>query len=282
MGTIPAVVPTTGFHQVLRQAWHRADSMLCVGLDPDLARMPVPLDGAADAAFHFCREIVDATADLVCAFKPQFAYFASQRAEDQLERLCAYIRDRHPDVLLLLDAKRGDIGPTAEHYAREAFHRYAAHAVTVNPYLGTDSIEPFLRVPGRGVFALCRTSNPGSGDFQSLLVDGEPLYVHVARRAALEWAELGECGLVVGATYPDELRVVRSIVGDMPLLVPGIGAQGGDIAATVAAGADSSGFGMVVNTSRAVLYASAGRDFADAARAEAIRTRDELRASSAR
>lgn len=271
-----------GFHQLLRDAWHRADSMLCVGLDPDSARFPTHLDGNPDALFHFCREIVDATADVVCAFKPQIAYFASQRAEEQLERICAHIREAYPDVLLILDAKRGDIGPTAEHYAREAFRRYGAHVVTVNPYLGTDSVEPFLRVDGHGVFVLCRTSNPGSGDFQSLTVDGEPLYQHVARRVATEWNDIGECGLVVGATYPTELAEVRRIVGDLPLLVPGIGAQGGDIAATVRAGADSTGYGMVVNSSRAVLYASAGRDFADAARAEAVATRDALRAATVR
>jgi orotidine-5'-phosphate decarboxylase len=277
MGTTSAFLPGPGFHQVLRDVWHSSDSMLCVGLDPDPERMPAPLDGHPDSAFQFCREIVDATADLVCAFKPQFAYFASQRAEDQLERICTYIRETYPQVLLILDAKRGDIGPTAEHYAREAFQRYDAHVVTINPYLGTDSIEPFLRYDDRGAFVLCRTSNPGSGDFQSLDIHGEPLYVHVARRAALEWAALGACGLVVGATYPDELRVVRSIVGDMPLLVPGIGAQGGDIAATVSAGADSTGYGMVVNSSRAILYASNERDFADASRVVAMATRDELR-----
>ncbi len=278
MDTTSASSPATGFYQQLRNAWHTSRSMLCVGLDPDPSRMPVPLDGHSDATFHFCREIIDATADLVCAFKPQFAYFASQRAEGQLERICTYIRDTYPEVLLILDAKRGDIGPTADHYAREAFHRYGAHVVTINPYLGTDGVEPFLRHPGHGAFVLCRTSNPGSGDFQSLEIDGEPLYVHVARRAARDWVGLGECGLVVGATYPDELRLVRALVGDMPLLVPGVGAQGGDVAATVAAGVDSTGYGMVVNSSRAILYASAGRDFAQAARAVATATRDKLRA----
>jgi len=248
--------------------------MLCVGLDPDPSRLP---DVVGGDIFAFCREIVDATADLVCAFKPQIAYFASVGAESALERLCAHIRDRHPDVLLVLDSKRGDIGSTAEQYAREAFDRYRAHVVTVNPYLGGDSVEPFLRHDGGGVFVLCRTSNPGSGDFQSLMVDGRPLYQHVAVRVAHEWSSIGDCGLVVGATYPQELAEVRALVGDLPLLVPGIGAQGGDVAATVAAGVAPDGHGMVVNSSRAVLYASAGEDFADAARAEALRTRDALR-----
>lgn len=253
--------------------------MLCVGLDPDVSKMPTPLKGVGHAIERFCIDIVDATADLVCAFKPQVAYFAAHRAEDALERICQHIRDRYPNVVLILDAKRGDIGPTAEQYAREAFERYGAHAVTVNPYLGTDSLEPFLRYDGHGVFVLCRTSNPGSGDFQSLVADGDPLYVHVARRAATRWRHMGECGLVVGATYPDELGLVRSIVGDLPLLVPGIGAQGGDVSATVSAGADAEGYGMVINSSRAVLYASDGHNFAEAARQAAISTRDEIRAA---
>jgi len=256
--------------------------MLCVGLDPDPARVPHSLTGEPDATYRFCKEIVDATADVVCAFKPQIAYFASQRAEAQLERLCHYIRETYPHTLLVLDAKRGDIGPTAEHYAREAFDRYGAHVVTVNPYLGTDSVEPFLRYEGRGIFVLCRTSNPGSGDFQSLDVAGEPLYEHIARRVALEWSQIGECGLVVGATYPDELRRVRAIVGDLPLLVPGIGAQGGDVQATVHAGHDSAGRGMVINSSRAILYASDGDDFAEAARATAIATRDQINTAAER
>ena len=260
----------------LRSAWASSGSMLCVGLDPDPQRLPASVGDGPGAVFAFCRDIVDATADVVCAFKPQFAHFAAQRAEPQLERLCAYIRTTYPDVVLILDAKRGDIGSTAEHYATEAFTRYDAHAVTVNPYLGTDAVAAFLAHAGRGVIVLCRTSNPGSGDFQSLVVEGEPLYVHVARRVSTEWSRLGECALVVGATYPDELRTVRGIVGDLPILVPGIGAQGGDVAATVAAGRDSAGLGMIVNSSRAILYASAGADFADAARRVAITTRDEI------
>ncbi len=266
-----------GFHDKLRDAWRSSQSMLCVGLDPDPTLLPSQFDRSAQAIYEFCTAIVDATAHAVCAFKPQIAYFAAQRAEPQLERLCHYIRDSYPDVLLILDAKRGDIGPTALQYAREAFERYGADVVTVNPYLGTDSIEPFLRYPEHGVFALCRTSNPGSGDFQSLEIDGEPLYVHVARRAVMEWNGIGECGLVVGATYPDELGAVRSIVGDMPLLVPGVGAQGADIEATVAAGATADGYGMVINSSRAIIYASSGPDFADAASCTATGTRDAIR-----
>jgi orotidine-5'-phosphate decarboxylase len=250
--------------------------MLCVGLDPHPARLPAAVGHGPDAVFAFCRDIVDATADLVCAFKPQIAHFAAHRAEPELERLCAHIRDTLPGVTLILDAKRGDIGSTAEHYASEAFDRYGAHAVTVNPYLGTDAVEPFLTHPAGAAIILCRTSNPGGADLQSLVVDGEPLYVHVARRVAKEWSALGDCGLVVGATYPDELATVRATVGELPILVPGVGAQGGDIAATVAAGRDTSGFGMIVNNSRGINYASSGADFAGAARRAAIVMRDEL------
>ncbi|MFZ4719227.1 MAG: orotidine-5'-phosphate decarboxylase [Ilumatobacteraceae bacterium] len=264
------------FHDRLRASWGASSSMLCVGLDPDPARLP---DAVGGSVLDFCTAIIDATADTVCAFKPQIAYFAAAGAERELEQVCTHIRDRHPHALLVLDAKRGDIGPTAEQYAKEAFDRYGADVVTVNPYLGGDTIEPFLRHPGGGVFVLCRTSNPGSGDFQSLSVGDEPLYQRVARRV-VEWNEVGDCGLVVGATYPDELRQVRSIVGDLPLLVPGVGAQGGDVEATVTAGADATGYGMVINSSRAILYASSGADYADAARAEAIRTRDAIRAVS--
>jgi orotidine-5'-phosphate decarboxylase len=259
--------------------------MLCVGLDPDVHRLPPSLTAASPstnaAVETFCREIVDATADLVCAFKPQIAHFAALGAERELERVCAHMRSEHPDVLLILDAKRGDIGSTAERYAAEAFDRYGAHVVTVNPYLGGDSIEPFLTHDARdpdsgGVFVLCRTSNPGSGDLQSLLVDSEPLYLHVARRV-VSWNELGDCGLVVGATYPSELADVRALVGDLPLLVPGIGAQGGDIAATVSAGRDTIGFGMAINSSRAILYADASPDWPAAARSAAQSTVAEIR-----
>ena len=224
------------FYKRLNTAWDRSGSMLCVGLDPDVARFPTAMRGSVDAIEEFCKAIVDATGDLVCAFKPQIAYFAAVGAEKQLENICEYIRAKFPDVVLILDAKRGDIGDTAALYAREAFSRYGADAVTVNPYLGTDSLEPFLTTPGKGTIVLCRTSNSGSSEFQSLEVDGEPLYLRVARTAAAKWRSIGECALVVGATYPDELAQVRAIVGDMPILVPGIGAQGGDINAVVRAG----------------------------------------------
>lgn len=260
----------------LDASWNASRSMLCVGLDPDPTRMPLPLDGTHGATEAFCRAIIDATADLVCAFKPQIAYFASQGAEEALERICGYVRETYPDVTLILDAKRGDIGSTARHYAEEAFGRYGAHAVTVNPYLGTDSVAPYFEYGG-GVIALCRTSNPGGDDIQSLVADGQPVYAHVARMVADDWSTRGDCGLVVGATYPSELADVRAIAPDIAILVPGIGAQGGDAAAVVEHGASADGRGLIVSSSRAVLYASNGADFAEAARAEAERTAANLR-----
>jgi orotidine-5'-phosphate decarboxylase len=266
------------FKTRLQEAWSRQDSLLCVGLDPDPAKFPAGFKGRSDRIFDFCRAIVDATADFACAFKPQIAYFASQRAEDQLEQLMRYIRENHPAVPVVLDAKRGDIGSTAEHYAREAFERYGADAVTVNPYMGLDSAEPYLAYADRGTIVLCRTSNAGGSDLQALSVGDEKLYQRVARMVAERWNTKGQCGLVVGATFPQELADVRRIVGDdLPLLVPGIGAQGGDVDATVAAGRNTAGTGMMINSSRAILYASAGEDFAEAARRAAQETRDAIR-----
>lgn len=258
------------FGAKLAAAWSTSGSMLCVGLDPDPARMPVQLDGVPDAIERFCCAVVDATADLVCAFKPQIAHFAAQRAEGALEAVCAHIRERHPHVPILLDAKRGDIGSTAEFYAREAFGRYRADAVTYNPYLGTDAAEPLLAQGA--VFAICRTSNPGSGELQDLDVGGRPLYERVAEMVASRWAQRGEVGLVVGATYPDQLQAVRALVGDIPILVPGVGAQGGDVQASVNAGTTPDGTGLLISSSREILYASPGEDFADVARTAAQRT----------
>ena len=266
-------------HQ-LRSAWTTSDSLLCVGLDPDIARMPAQFRGKSDGIFAFCKAIVDSTADLVCAFKPQIAYFAALRAEDQLEALCRHVRTTYPHIPLILDAKRGDIGATAEQYAREAFERYDASAVTVNPYMGSDSVAPYLERADRGTIVLCRTSNPGGSDLQFLDAGGTPVYLHVARLVAERWNSLGQCALVVGATFPQELARVREVVGDMPLLVPGIGAQGGDIAATVAAGRSMDGAGMMINSSRAILYATPQEhlqeDFAQAARRAALETRDAI------
>ena len=264
-------------------------SMVCVGLDPEPARFPGALRGDASRIFDFCAAIVEATADLVIAFKPQIAYFAAHRAEDQLERLMAHMRQVAPGVPVILDAKRGDIGSTAAQYAVEAFERYGADAVTLSPFMGFDSVEPYLKYQGKGAFLLCRTSNPGGDDLQSQRlssVPGEPLlYEHVARLAQGPWNLNGQLGLVVGATYPAEIERVRAIAPTMPLLIPGVGAQGGDAAATVRAGwrgdAQTTVAPIIVNSSRAILYASSGADFAQAARREAAKTRELLQAARA-
>lgn len=272
------------FNQQLQSAWASQGSMLCIGFDPDPKRLPLTLQGKPEGIFEFCREIADATADLVCSFKPQFAYFASQRAEAQLEKLIKHLKDQHPHIPVILDSKRGDIGSTADQYALEAFERYGADAVTVNPYMGFDTIEPYLKYAGKGVIVLCRTSNLGGSDLQFLNIapNGEPLYLHLAKLAAQKWNSSGQISLVVGATFPEEIAKVRAIVGEMPLLIPGIGAQGGDIEATVTAGAipGKPGTGMIINSSRAILYASPGNDFAQAARLVAQKTRDAIRAAT--
>ncbi|AMP06844.1 orotidine-5'-phosphate decarboxylase [Collimonas pratensis] len=268
------------FIEKLSAAWRTNNSLLCVGLDPDIAKFPAHLQQQPDAIYTFCKEIIDATAATACAFKPQIAYFSAMRAEDQLEAICAYLRENHPNIPIVMDAKRGDIGATAEQYAREAFERYGADAVTVSPYMGFDSVAPYLEWKDRGAIVLCRTSNAGGSDLQFLTVDGVPLYQHVARLVAEKWNTNGQCGLVVGATFPQELAQVRSIIGDMPLLVPGVGAQGGDIEATVHAGKTSNGMGMMINSSRAILYAkpdlAADEDFAQAAKRVALETRDAI------
>ncbi len=278
------------FTQMLQAVAQRQDSMLCVGLDPEPSKFPGAWKGDASRIFDFCAAIVDATRDLVCAFKPQIAYFAAHRAEDQLERLMAHIRRNAPDVPVILDAKRGDIGSTAEQYAREAFVRYQADAVTLSPFMGFDSIEPYLSYSDKGLILLCRTSNAGGSDLQAQrLVNedgtpGERVYERVAHLAAGAWNRTGQLGLVVGATFPQELARVRELAPTLPLLVPGVGAQGGDAVATVRAAVrpELPGCGaLIVNSSRAVLYASSGEEFAQAARAAALATRDSLRLAAA-
>jgi orotidine-5'-phosphate decarboxylase len=277
------------FLDQLRAAERQNNSMLCVGLDPEPAKFPAHLRGDASKIYDFCAAIVDATADLVMAFKPQIAYFAAHRAEDQLERLMAHMRRVAPLVPVILDAKRGDIGSTAEQYAIEAFERYGADAVTLSPFMGFDSVQPYLKYYGKGAFLLCRTSNPGGDDFQPqrlMDVPGQPrLYEHIAALAQGPWNLNGQLGLVVGATYPAEIERVRALAPTVPLLIPGVGAQGGDAVATVKAGwralnGDTTA-PIIVNSSRAILYASSGEDFAQAARREAIRTRDVLQAAKA-
>ena len=264
------------FIEKLKDAWKKSNSLVCVGLDPDLARFPRHLEKNAEAIFRFNKEIVDATHDLVCAYKPQIAYFSAVSAERQLEQTIEYIRSNYPHIPVILDAKRGDIGSTAEMYATEAFSRYGADAVTINPYMGHDSAEPFLRHADRGIVLLCRTSNSGASDLQDLVVDGAPIYEHVAKMIAEKWNANRNCLLVVGATWPAQMAKIRSLVGDMPFLVPGVGAQGGDVEALVKAGQTADGTGLIISSSRAILYAGSGVDYAAAARAETLKLRDTI------
>jgi orotidine-5'-phosphate decarboxylase len=275
------------FLTLLAQAERSNQSMLCVGLDPDPAKFPLHWRGDASKIFDFCAAIVDATADQAMAFKPQIAYFAAHGAEAQLERLMAHLRANAPQVPVILDAKRGDIGSTAEQYAKEAFERYCADAVTLSPFMGLDSVQPYLRYPGKGAFLLCRTSNPGGDDFQNQRLQTLPgaprLYELIAQLAQGPWNENGQLGLVVGATYPQELERVRAVAPTAPLLIPGVGAQGGDAQATVRAAwrgtAEHTSGPIAVNASRSIIYASSGADFAQAARHEAIALRLSLQAA---
>ena len=272
------------FLDMLQRAERQNNSMLCVGLDPEPTKFPDHIKGDSNKIYDFCAAIVDATADVVNSFKPQIAYFAAHRAEGQLERLMEHMRRVAPHVPIILDAKRGDIGSTAEQYAIEAFERYGADAVTLSPFMGWDSVAPYLKYHGKGAFLLCRTSNPGGDDLQNqrlASVEGQPLmYEHIAKLAQGPWNLNGQLGLVVGATYPKEIERVRELAPTLPLLIPGVGAQGGDAVATVKAGLRVSGGvttgPIIVNSSRAILYASSGLDFAEKARAVALQTRDVL------
>ncbi len=254
-------------------------SVLCLGLDPEPTALPPGFSADLAGVERFVALLIEAAGPFAAAVKPNLAFYESHGSAGMaaLERLRALVPSGLPVVI---DAKRADIGSTAAHHAVALFDRLGADAVTVNPYMGFDSIAPYLEWQDRGTIVLCRTSNPGGDDFQNLRVDGEPLYLHVARRVATEWNTIGDCALVVGATYPAELAGVRAVVGDLPLLVPGIGAQGGDVAAAVRAGADSNGRGMIVNSSRAILYAGCDMDFADAARRMALATAAEIRAAA--
>jgi orotidine-5'-phosphate decarboxylase len=272
----------SGFVAALAAAWQSNNSLVCVGLDPEVERFPPHIACESAPIFTFNKAIIDATHDLVCAYKPQIAHYAARGAEDELARTIEYLHESYPGVPVILDAKRGDVGNTAERYALEAFERYGADAVTVNPYLGGDSLEPFLKHADKGVIILCRTSNAGARELQDLKVDGRPLYQVVAQLAASRWNTRGNCLLVVGATYPRELAEVRALVGDMPLLVPGVGAQGGDVAQAVSNGQTAAGTGLIISSSRAILYASRGADFASAARSATERLRAEINLSRAR
>jgi len=264
------------FIGAIEAAWEQQNSLVCVGLDPDLNKIPAHLRTKDTPLFEFNKAIVDSTADLVCAFKPQIAYYSASRSEHELEMTIDHIHVNHPEIPVILDAKRGDIGSTASMYAKEVFDRYKADAVTVNPYMGFDTLEPFLERGDKGVIILCRTSNPGAKDIQDLEPNGKRLYQIIAGMAAGKWNYNSNVLLVVGATYPKELKEIRSIAGDIPFLVPGVGAQGGDVESAVTNGKNSSGTGMIINSSRGIIYASNGTDFAQAARNAATQLRDEI------
>ena len=263
------------FHQRLTSIWESQNSLVCVGIDPELSKLPEHLRDHTAPYLAFGIAIVDACAPYVSAFKPQAAHFAALGAEDQLAELISYVQTHHSDIPVILDAKRGDVGSTAALYAKEAFERYGADAVTVNPYLGHDSLAPYFQYADRGVIVLCRTSNPGSDWIQGVHVGEEPLYLTVAKQVR-EWDLNDQCMLVTGATYPEELGQVRKMVGDMPLLVPGVGAQGGEVDAVLRAGVDSRGQGLCISSSRGIIYAGSGRDFADKAGEAAKQLRDEI------
>jgi len=271
------------FAERLAYAQQAAASLVCVGLDPDPAKLPQDLEEGTPAVrvYEFNRRIVDATADLAAAYKPQIAFYSALGAEEELAASIRYIRERAPAALVILDGKRSDIGNTAEAYAREAFERYGADAVTVNPYMGEDSVLPFLARPDRGAILLCRTSNPGAKDFQDLNVDGLPLYRRVAERAARDWNDHGNLMLVVGATYPRDMAELRQAHPELTFLVPGIGAQQGDLEATLAAGLDAHGAGLLISSSRNIIYAGGGMPGPIRAAAAELRTAIDRRRASA-
>lgn len=266
------------FIKKLEKLWVK-DKFLCVGLDSDYDKLPKSIKGKpAERIFKFNKAIIDATADLVVAYKPNSAFYEAKGIEglEALIKTVRYIKKNHPQIPIILDAKRADIGNTNNGYVIAAFDELGVDAITLHPYLGREAIAPFLDRADKGIIILARTSNPGAGEFQDLKTNGEPLYLTVAKKVAGEWNENGNCCLVVGATYPNELKLVRKAVGDIPFLIPGLGKQGGDVRSTVKAGMDSRGWGMIINSSRDILFASSGADFADRARQKTKELSDQI------
>ena len=262
------------FYEKITAAWTKNNSLVCVGLDPDFNKLPECVKGGKNPLFDFNKAIIDATKDYVCAYKPQAAYYAGQDRDEDLKMTMDYLAENAPDIPVILDVKRGDIGSTAEMYAKEAFERYHADAVTVNPYMGFDTLKPFLDHADKGVIILCRTSNPNSGDLQNLVSDGYMLYEHVAMLVRDRWNYNKNAALVIGATYPEELKKIRTLCPELPFLVPGVGAQGGDVQKVIANGATADKTGLIINSSRGIIYASKGEDFAEKAGAAAKELRD--------
>jgi orotidine-5'-phosphate decarboxylase len=266
------------FKDKLKASTDRNKSLLCIGLDPEIEKLPASVS-SPDKFFEFCKAIIDSTADLVCAYKPNSAFYEAEGADGvrQLKAICDYISTKYPEIPIIIDAKRADIGNTNVAYAKYVFDYLKADSLTVNPYLGSETLQPFLDRGDKGIIVLCRTSNPGADEFQDLMIGDKKLYQIVAEKVKNKWNRNKNCLMVVGATYPEELAEIRSIVGDeIDLLIPGIGAQGGDIDNTVKAGMNSQKAGMIISSSRSVIFASGGHDFADAARQVATKTRDMI------
>jgi len=257
------------FYDNLNKVVEKNKSFLCVGLDTDLEKIPSFMSSMKDPLFEFNKVIIDATHDLVCAYKPQIAYYSAQGAELQLEKTINYIKENYSDIQVVLDSKRGDIDATAAQYAKESFVRYQADAVTVNPYMGSDTILPFAKYKDKAVFVLCKTSNQSSLDFQNFKIDGQFLYEKVAEKSINDWNENKNIGLVVGATFPEELRKIRALDEKVPFLVPGVGAQGGDLEKVLQQGLSKNKRGVIVNSSRGIIYAGQGQDFQQKARSAA-------------
>ena len=267
------------FYEKLASAWEKTNSLVCVGLDPDLKKLPECLKNEKYPIFTFIKNLIDATKEHACCYKPQAAYYAGQGADDELLMTMEYLKEVCPDIPVILDAKRADIGNTTMMYALEAFERYKADAVTVNPYMGMDALKPFLDYEDKGVVVLCRTSNKGAKEIQEMrLADGRELYKYVASLIAGDWNYNKNTMLVAGATFPEELGEIRQIVGDTPLLVPGIGAQGGDLEGVLKNGLTANKTGLVINSSRGIIYASSGTDFAEKAHEEALKLKNAINA----
>lgn len=269
---------TSPFVKKLEKLWAK-DKFLCVGLDSDYEKLPKSIKGtASERIFKFNKAIIDSTHDMVCVYKPNSAFYEAKGTEglEALIKTVKYIKENYPQIPVILDSKRGDIGNTNFGYLSSAFDEIKADAITLHPYLGRESIQPFLDRKDKGIIILVRTSNPGAGEFQDMKINGEPLYLTVAKKIAKGWNTNGNIGMVVGAPYPKEIGAIRKAVGDIPFLIPGIGKQGGDIQSTVKAGMDSRTWGMIINSSRDILFASSDADFADAARKKAIELNEQI------
>lgn len=273
-----------GFQQKLDTTVGKNNSLVCVGLDSDMKKLPKHLASEKYPQFSFNQAIIDVTHDLVCAYKPNSAFYEARGAKgiEELKMTCDYLHKRYPEIPIILDAKRGDIGSTNEGYVTYAFDYLGVDAITLHPYLGREALQPFFDRKDKGCIILCKISNSGAGEVQDLPVEGKPLYQTIAQKVVSEWNTHGNCMLVIGAPYPEELTIVRRIVGDMIILVPGIGTQGGNLEKTVKAGINSKGAGMIINASRSVIFASSGIDFAQKAQLEAVQLRLAINASRVR